>query len=346
MQATNYSDLTEVLAQSVAEHQHRNAFGTKRNGVWEWITYGELGRRVDAFRGGLAQLGVSPGDTVAIVSANREEWAIAAYATYGLGARFCPMYETQKPKEWEYIIRDSGAKVLLVSTYAIYEETRDWPREIEQLENVFCMALPDEDVASFKSLEQRGTEHPSDAAEIDPESICGFIYTSGTTGKPKGVLLSHANICSNINGVSAFFPIDHSDVSVSFLPWAHSFGQTCELHSLISRGAAIAIAESVEKLVDNFAEVRPTLMYAVPRIFNRIYDGVHKKMAAGGGLKKVLFEAAMANAAERKRLQAEGRTSTIVETKHKVLDKLVLSKIRALFGGRVRYALSGGAALS
>ncbi|MEO1086288.1 MAG: AMP-binding protein, partial [Acidobacteriota bacterium] len=346
MQATNYSDLTEVLAQSVAEHQHRNAFGTKREGVWEWITYGELGRRVDAFRGGLAQLGVGHGDTVAIVSANREEWAIAAYATYGLGARFCPMYETQKPKEWEYIIRDSGAKVLLVSTYPIYEETRDWPREIEQLENVFCMALPDEDVASFKSLEQRGTEHPADVAEIDPESICGFIYTSGTTGKPKGVLLSHSNICSNINGVSAFFPIDHSDVSVSFLPWAHSFGQTCELHSLISRGAAIALAESVEKLVDNFAEVRPTLMYAVPRIFNRIYDGVHKKMAAGGGLKKVLFEAAMANAAERKRLQEQGRTSTIVETKHKVLDKLVLSKIRALFGGRVRYALSGGAALS
>ncbi|MEM8995456.1 MAG: long-chain fatty acid--CoA ligase [Acidobacteriota bacterium] len=346
MQATNYSDLTEVLAQSVAKHQHRNAFGTKREGVWEWITYGELGRRVDAFRGGLAQLGVGVGDTVAIVSANREEWAIAAYATYGLGARFCPMYETQKPKEWEYIIRDSGAKVLLVSTYAIYEETRDWPREIEQLENVFCMALPDEDVASFKSLEQRGTEHPVEVAEIDPESICGFIYTSGTTGKPKGVLLSHSNICSNINGVSAFFPIDHSDVSVSFLPWAHSFGQTCELHSLISRGAAIALAESVEKLVDNFAEVRPTLMYAVPRIFNRIYDGVHKKMAAGGGLKKTLFEAAMANAAERKRLLEEGRSSAIVETKHKVLDKLVLSKIRALFGGRVRYALSGGAALS
>lgn len=346
MQATHYSDLNEVLSKSVAEHQHRNAFGTKRNGVWEWTTYGELGQRVDAFRGGLAQLGVGQGDTVAIIAGNRVEWAVAAYAVYGLGARFCPMYESQKPDEWRYIIDDSGAKVVLASTYAIYEEIRDWPREVDKLENVFCMALPSEDIASFESLEQRGQEHPAEPVDIDPLWTCGFIYTSGTTGKPKGVLLSHANICSNINGVSTFFPIDHSDISVSFLPWAHSFGQTCELHSLISRGAAIALAESVEKLVDNFAEVRPTLMYAVPRIFNRIYDGVNKKMAAGGGMKKVLFDAALSNAAKRKNLKAQGRSSAIVEAKHKMLDKLVLSKIRALFGGRVRYALSGGAALS
>ena len=345
MQATNYSDLNEVLAKSVAEHQHRNAFGTKRDGQWDWITYGELGKRVDDFRGGLAKLGISQGDTVAIISSNRVEWAVAAYATYGLGARFCPMYETQLPKDWEYIINDSGAKVLLVSTYAIYEETRDWTREIDSLENVFCMALPSEDVASFESLERNGREHPTEAVDIDTNWTCGFIYTSGTTGKPKGVLLSHSNICSNLNGISTIFPVDHSDVSVSFLPWAHSFGQTCELHCLVSRGAAIAIAESVEKLVDNFGEVRPTLMYAVPRIFNRIYDGVQKKMAAGG-LKKVLFDAAMSNAAERKRLAAQGRTSGLVEAKHKMLDKVVLSKVRDRFGGRVRYAVSGGAALS
>ena len=345
MNKKSYTDLVDVLNQSVVEHAQRNLFGTKRNGRWEWITYGEFGKRVDNFRGGLAKLGVSQGDTVAIISANRTEWAIAAYATYGLGARFCPMYETQKPDDWRYIVQDSGAKVLLTSAYPIFEATQNWNKEIEGLENVFCMALPAEDVTSFGSVERRGEENPTPSAEIDPEWTCGFIYTSGTTGKPKGVLLSHNNIVSNINAVSDLFPIDHSDISVSFLPWAHSFGQTCELHCLISSGAAIAVAESVEKLVDNFAEVRPTLMYAVPRIFNRIYDGVHKKMAASAG-KKVLFDSAMANASERKRLAALGKTSFLVETKHKMLDKLVLSKIRALFGGRVRYALSGGAALS
>ncbi|MCG8460891.1 MAG: long-chain fatty acid--CoA ligase [Holophagales bacterium] len=345
MKQSSYTDLVDVLQQSVVEHAQRNLFGTKRDGRWDWITYGDFGRRVDNFRGGLAKMGIGQGDTVAIISGNRTEWAIAAYATYGLGARYCPMYETQKPDDWRYIIEDSGAKVLLTSAYPIFEETRTWNNEVGTLQNVFCMALPAEDVTSFESIERRGQEHPAEVAELDPESTCGFIYTSGTTGKPKGVLLSHNNICSNINAVAGLFPIDHSDVSVSFLPWAHSFGQTCELHCLISRGAAIAVAESVDKLVDNFAEVRPTLMYAVPRIFNRIYDGVHKKMAASAG-KKVLFDRAMTVAAERKRLAAEGKSSFLLDAQHRLLDKLVLSKIRALFGGRVKYALSGGAALS
>ncbi|MEM9558478.1 MAG: long-chain fatty acid--CoA ligase [Acidobacteriota bacterium] len=341
-----YTDLVDVLQHSVAQHGPRNLFGTKQDGHWEWTTYAEVGRRVDEFRGGLARLGIEQGETVAIISNNRVEWAIAAYATYGRGARFCPMYETQLPKDWRYILQDSEAKVLIVSSYAIYEEVRGWVDEIDTLDHVFCMALPSEDDAGFGAVEALGREQPSPPVELDPEWICGFIYTSGTTGKPKGVLLSHSNITSNINAVSELFPIDHSDISVSFLPWAHSFGQTCELHCMISRGAAMAVAESVEKLVDNFQEVRPTLMYAVPRIFNRIYDGVHKKVAAGGGLSKTLFDAALANAGERKRLQADGKSSWLVDSKHSVLDKIVLSKIRARFGGRLRFALSGGAALS
>ncbi|MEM1207451.1 MAG: long-chain fatty acid--CoA ligase [Acidobacteriota bacterium] len=341
-----YSDLVDVLVQAVAEHSQRNLFGTKRDGKWDWVTYAEFGRRVDEFRGGLADLGVGRGDTVAIISGNRVEWAIAAYATYGLGARFCPMYETQLAKDWQYIVQDSGAKVLLGSTYKVYEQTRDWHSEIDSLEHVFCMALPEEDDASFRSLERRGRENPTPAVELDPEWICGFIYTSGTTGNPKGVLLSHRNIVSNLNAVSDLFPIDHSDISVSFLPWAHSFGQTCELHFLLSRGGAMAIAESVDKLVDNFGEVRPTVMCAVPRIFNRIYDGLQKRMAEEGGLKKTLFDAAMANAEKRKQLAAQGKSSWLADRKHAFFDKLVFSKVRERFGGRLRYAISGGAALS
>jgi long-chain acyl-CoA synthetase len=130
------------------------------------------------------------------------------------------------------------------------------------------------------------------------------------------------------------------------LPWAHSFGQTCELHFLLASGSAIAIAESIEKLVENFGEVRPTILCSVPRIFNRIYDGLQKKLAEEGGLAKVLFDAAFANAEKRKALAAEGKSSAWVEMKHKVLDRLVFSKVRARFGGRLRYAFSGGAALS
>lgn len=341
-----FTDLADVFRRSVANFPQANLFGTKTDGQWQWITFGEFGKRVDNFRGGLAKLGIGPGDTVAVIATNRVEWALAAYATYGLGARFCPMYESQLEKDWRYIVEDSGAKTLLVSTWAIYEATRDWPGKVGNIEHVFCMALPPEDEASFRSIEAMGEEHPAAIVDIEPETICGFIYTSGTTGKPKGVLLSHGNICSNINGVSKSFPFDGSDVSVSFLPWAHSFGQTCELHCLFSRGAAIAIAESVEKLVDNFAEVKPTILFSVPRIFNRIYDGLQKKIAEEGGLKKTLFDAAFSNAQKMRAMAAEGRSSFIVDTKHKILDGLVFSKVRDRFGGRLRYAFSGGAALS
>ncbi len=347
MSATgHFTDLVDVLNKSVAGYPGNNLFGTKQDGSWHWITYGEFGKRVAALRGGLARLGIQQGDTVAIISGNRVEWAIAAYATYGLGARFCPMYEHQLDKDRQYILKDSGAKVVLASTFAIYETVKGWVGTVGDIEQVFCMALPTEDEASFSALEAVGREHPTDNVKIDPEWVSGFIYTSGTTGQPKGVLLSHNNIVSNLNGVARFFPIDERDISVSFLPWAHSFGQTCELHMLISKGAAIAIAESVEKLVDNFGEIRPTLLFAVPRIFNRIYDGLQKKIAEDGGLKKTLFDAGMANATVRGELAEQGKTSAWVETKHKFFDKLVFSKVRERFGGRLRFALSGGAALA
>ncbi len=341
-----FTDLVDVFQRSIESFKTHNLFGTKTDGRWVWTTYEEFGKRVDNFRGGLASLGIGPGDTVSVISGNRVEWAVAAYAVYGLGARYCPMYESQLAKDWEYINNDSGAKVLLTSTYAIYEAVRDWPGKVGALEKVLCMALPEEDEASFGSVERMGEKHPAPTADVTSETICGFIYTSGTTGKPKGVLLSHGNITSNINGVANNFPIDRADVSVSFLPWAHSFGQTCELHTLFARGAAIAIAESIDKLVDNFVEVKPTILMAVPRIFNRIYDGLLKKMEEAGGLKKTLFDAAMANADRRAELAAQGKTSWMVETKHGILDKLVFSKVRDRFGGRLRYAFSGGAALS
>ncbi len=346
MNTSAFADLVDVLDRSVADFARHNLFGTKVDGQWQWITYRDFGKRVDAFRGGLAGLGVGQGDTVAIISANRVEWAIAAYAAYGLGARFCPMYESQLEKDWRYITTDSGAKVLLASTYPIYETVRGWVGEVGAVEHALCMALPAEDEASFAALEARGKANPAGTIEIDPEWICGFIYTSGTTGKPKGVLLSHSNIVSNLNGIATVFPVDSSDISVSFLPWAHSFGQTCELHSMLSRGSAIAIAESVDKLLVNFAEVRPTVLYAVPRVFNKIYGGLRKKIADAGGLKQALFDAAMANAECKKELEARGRSSWWVDTKHDLFDKAIFVKVRERFGGRLRYAVSGGAALS
>ncbi len=347
MTTPKFNDLVDMQQQSVAAFGNRTLFSTKEAGVWQPTTYAEFGRRVNDFRGGLAAQGVGVGDAVAIISANRVEWAVAAYATYGLGATFVPMYEHQLEADWEYILNDSGAKYLVVSTRSIYDTLSGWTDKIDALEGVCCMALPREDDASFGALEAEGRETPVPVKDdIDPESLCGFIYTSGTTGKPKGVLLSHGNFTSNVNAMHQVFPLTTEDSSVSFLPWAHSFGQTVELHAMISMGCTVAFAESIEKLVDNIAEVKPTLLVSVPRIFNKIYDGLNKKMNEAGGLKKKLFWAGMENEGERRKLALGGRSSLMLNLKGAFYDKLVFSKVRERFGGRLRYAFSGGAAIS
>jgi len=141
-------------------------------------------------------------------------------------------------------------------------------------------------------------------------------------------------------------PMEPDDRSLCFLPWAHSFGQTVELHGLLSMGGSLGLAESVDKIIANLAEVKPTLFISVPRVFNRIYDGLHARMNEEGGLKKKLFEKALETAAERKRLAAQGKSSAWLDFKFKILDGLVFSKVRERFGGRLKYAFSGGAAIS
>jgi long-chain acyl-CoA synthetase len=338
--------LVDLYQHGQRSHSDNPLFGTRTGGGWSWITYGEFGERTDAFRAGLADLGIGRGDTVAIISANRVEWAIAAYATYGLGARLAPMYEHQRPTDWEFIVRDSEAKVLIASTSAIFEQARDWPSTPGGLRLVLGMDLAPQDPRSFAHVEQVGRAAPVDPVAVEPDEICGFIYTSGTTGDPKGVLLSHRNIASNVRSVLGLFPLAEDDCSLSFLPWAHSFGQTCELHCLYSMGARTALSRGVDQLLQEFSEVRPSILFSVPRVFNQIHQGLQQRLAAKGPLSRGLFRAALDNAAHRQRLAARGARSSWADLKHRVYEMLVFRKVRAAFGGNLKYAFSGGAALS
>ena len=341
-----FENLVDMFEKSTRKYAKNPLFGVKQGGAYQWMTYEEVARAVDEFRGGLASLGVGHGDRVAVISDNRPEWAVGAYAVYGLGAQYVPMYEAQLEKDWKYILNDSGTKILFVANDAIYEKTKKFVDEVESLEHVVNFNGKGDDNTSYVGLRKVGKAAPVPAVNPKPEDICGFIYTSGTTGNPKGVLLSHSNLTSNVNALHEIFPLGSDDVSLSFLPWAHSFGQTVELHALLSYGASMGLAESVSKIIENLAEVRPTLLFSVPRIFNRIYDGVNKKMKEAGGLKLKLFNAMLDTATKKKQLEAEGRSSVVVNVKHAVLDKLVASKVRERFGGRLKYAVSGGAALS
>lgn len=344
--AHKFETLVDIYRNSTKEFASRELFGEKKNGIWTWMTYGRFSQLVDDLRGGLAQLGVGPGDKVAVVSNNRSEWAIAAYASYTLGAAYVPMYESQQSKEWEYILNDSGAKVVFAANEKIAGALEGLRGKIPHLEHVIRFGGGDQDAGTMGILLRRGAETPAPIIQPKPSDLAGLIYTSGTTGKPKGVMLSQANLANNVNAIHELFPMRAEDRSLSFLPWAHSFGQTVELHGLYSMGASMGIVESVDKIVDNMSEIRPTLLFSVPRIFNRIYDGLQKRMQTESAVKRMLFERGMAVAAERKKLEAKGQKSVLLDLQHAFFDRLVFSKVRERFGGRLQYAFSGGAAIS
>jgi len=343
MSSIKFENLVDMFERSVKAYGSRELFGTKKHGQWGWTTYAELGKLVDELRGGLAALGVKRGDRVCLISNNRVEWAAVAYACYGLGAAVVPMYEAQLPKEWAFIANDCGAVAVVTATKEIYEKAKDLKEKAPSVQHLIGFALPKDDPCSYGALLEAGRATPVPSIHPEPSDTSCFIYTSGTTGNPKGVILSHANIVSNVNAVQDMLPIGGDDRSLSFLPWAHSFGHTVELHVLLSRGASMALCEAVDKVVQNLAEVKPTLLISVPRIFNKIYDGVNKQMSDKPAVVRSLFHAGLRAATKQKK---GGDLSLLEKVTLAVADKVVFSKIRLKFGGRLKYAFSGGAALS
>jgi long-chain acyl-CoA synthetase len=336
-------NLVELFESAVKKYAPNLLFGTKNKAKtgYDWVTYQEVGARVDKLRAGLAAIGVGKGDGVAVIANNRVEWAVAAYATYGRGARFVPMYEAELTRIWKYIIEDSDSKILLVSNREIYEKVKGFTGEIKRLEKIYV--IEGDGPGTMAELEKIGAAKPVAPMYPDGADIAGLIYTSGTTGNPKGVLLSHRNLASNVVAISHSFPGLNQNVrTLSFLPWAHSFGQTAELHLLVYFGGSTGFAESPATIVDDLALVKPTMLVAVPRIFNKVYDGLHKKMNAAGGLGKKLFDMGLAAAAARR----EGKAGALDALKLKIADKVVFTKIRERFGGRLELAISSSAALS
>jgi long-chain acyl-CoA synthetase len=344
---TDFKNLVELYQSSIASHTDNKLFGTRQtDGSWDWMTYGQFGEAVDQARSGLAGLGVGPGDKVAVISDNRAEWAIGAYGTYSLGAWWVPMYEAQLAKDWKYILDDCGAKVVVVADDGIRAQIDDFRDELPNLEKIVVYSGDaGGDAITFAELLARGSEGSVDAIQPAPDDVAGLIYTSGTTGNPKGVMLTHRNITSNVNEFPDLLPIDQNDRTASFLPWAHSFGQTVELHFIIGAGGSMGLT-SAKTLMEDLPQIQPTILVAVPTVFNRVYDGLQKMMAAKGGATKVIFDRALANARTRSELAAQNKTTRWVEFQNSIYDKIVFSKVREGFGGRLRYSFSGGAAIS
>ncbi|MBP8979662.1 MAG: long-chain fatty acid--CoA ligase [Syntrophobacterales bacterium] len=339
-------NLVALLEESVAKYPDNLLFGTKnQQKIYEWITYRDFGRRVDNLRGGLAQLGVTKGDAVGLIANNRVEWAVASFATYGLGGRYVPMYEAELLHVWKYIVKDSGVKILFVANPAVYEKVKDFPQDIPTLEKIFLIDGTGEN--TMAAVEKLGAAHPVPSVRPDPDDIAGLIYTSGTTGDPKGVLLSHGNLTSNtLAGIKKYPELNEKARTLAILPWAHSYGQTAELHAVIRMGASMGLAESPATIAGDLALVKPNWLVAVPRVFNRIYDGLMKKMEETGGLAKTLFDMGVAAAKEKRELAAQGKSCMLTNLKFKIADKVVFAKVREKMGGRLMGCMSGSAAMN
>jgi long-chain acyl-CoA synthetase len=329
-----HDDLLSMLAATVERHGAREAFGTRDEANrWTWMTWSAFAAKVDALRGGLAQMGITAGDRVAIISNNRVEWAIGAFASYGLGAAWVPMYEAMLDKDWKFILEDCGAKLCLCATKEIDARVAALLPELARV----CLG------EGLDALSARGALAPVETRKPSPDDVAYFIYTSGTTGAPKGVRLTHKNLAYGAQALQLVFPLSAEDRTLAFLPWAHVGGGAVELHAIVSNGASTAICPKPEWILESLPVVRPTVLLAVPRIWNRIYDGVNKQMAAKPAPIRALFRAGV-RAAQKK---AWGATLSVPDSLTLALaKKLIFSKIVAKFGGRLKYACSGAAALS
>lgn len=342
VQKEQIDSLVVLWEKAASRHADRPYIGTRNpSGTYDWVTFRGVDVRIRNLRSGLRSIGVKRGDAVGIIANNRLEWVIAAFATYSLGARYVTMYESELIQTCRYIINDASVKALFVSKPEILGKVKDFPKEIPSLESIIL--IEGQGKGSMEELERIGASSPVEAVHPERDEIAGLIYTSGTTGDPKGVLISHWNFCSNVMACRDRYPhLSGNDRCINILPWAHSYAQTVELYVFTINGGSIGIMGSTATIVQDMAQVRPTFVVAVPRVFNKIYENLHAAMNEKGGLAKALFHAGLKSANAR-RNGGPGIMDGIV---YALADRIVFRKIRERFGGRLREALTGAAAIS
>jgi long-chain acyl-CoA synthetase len=324
--------------------------------AWHDITHQELARRVKHAALGLMELGTKPGDRVAILSQNCPEWAIADYACLTARCIDVAVYPTLPANQVAYILKDSGARAAFVEDKDQFEKIAAHKHELPELKYVisFPSGLDGPDLLSLEELYQRGrTAEPrypnyeEDAMSVGRDDVATFIYTSGTTAEPKGVMLTHYNIASNVEGALKRLDIGPEDRCLSVLPLSHSFERMAGHYTMLHAGTTINYVEAIEELVVNMGEVNPTITILVPRIYEKIYARVLESALAGGALKRRIFFWARKTADNWSDLKLAGKPIPRgLAFKKNVAHRLVFSKLQAKTGGRIRFFVSGAAPLA
>jgi long-chain acyl-CoA synthetase len=339
-------NLVSSFEGSVKKHPRNPFIGEKdKDGHYQWITYRDLSKRVDHLRSALAQLGVESQHRVGVIANNRKEWVQIALATYGLGASFVPMYESELEKLWKYIVENSEIKVLFVSNLEIYEAVAPFLVTISTLDQIFI--IEDDGDDSLIELEKKGQDKPLAPIHPKAEDIANVVYTSGTTGDPKGVLLSHGNITSNSRAGWRVYPfLNQKSMSISILPWAHSYGATAELFCFMQFGGRIGIMGSVKTLAQDIETLKPHIIMGVPRVFSKIYEGLNRKIKQKNFMIKHLFNMGINSWEKKHKNKLKSKSNLISATKHKIVSKVIYSKIRKKLGGNVQACLTASASIN
>jgi long-chain acyl-CoA synthetase len=352
-----YINLAQMFFEKVHEKSENEAYRFKNGGNWQSFTYKEAIEQSKMFAAGLASLGIRDGDHVAIMSNNRMEWALIDYAVMALGAVLIPIYPTLAFVQVKFILEDARAAVFIVENEDLLEYTDTMCHELLELntrivvENNSSLRKP---WLTYETVRKAGlnflSQHPNyiqqQINKITNEKTATIIYTSGTTGEPKGVILTHKNILSNLESASSIFQFYPDDLLLSFLPLSHIFERTIGHFLSCYHGIPVAYAESIDTIAQNIIEVRPTLLTAVPRLFEKMHTRIIENIAASSKIKQKLFNFARAIGSRlmQKKMKKQIITASL-KLRYKLAYILVIRKLRARLGGRIRFMVSGGAPL-
>jgi long-chain acyl-CoA synthetase len=360
-----YRNLAEMFFDRAAVRSARPRYTVKRDGVWCEVTWEQAANAVRETAAGLLELGIVPGQKVAILSTTRPEWIEADLAVYACGGVSVPIYQSNLPHECGYILANSGSRVCFVEDPKQLDKIRTTQREGFELDGQQCPVRVDRivlmegdseesDVVSLTELRSRGRAAlgrleetlATRVATTGRDDLATIVYTSGTTGPPKGVLQTHGNHLAALEAVGAIDLAREGEIDFLFLPLAHSFARMLEYYGLWM-GTVTAFASSIDAVAQEIAEVRPHVIPSVPRIFEKIYARILSTREASGMLKQALFDWAVGVGRERSLCEQEHRPAPILTAAQAlVADGLVLARIRQALGGRVRLMVSGGAPLA
>ncbi|MDQ1729244.1 MAG: long-chain acyl-CoA synthetase [Pyrinomonadaceae bacterium] len=340
------------------KHAKPDALNFKQDNQWINISAETFVERVRQVALGLAELGIKPGDRIALLSENRPEWSIADLAILSLGAINVPIYTTQEVEQIRYILTDSGTRAIFVSNLKQFKHALKALAGLDFLERIIFFDEPGiaelEKATTLAALSKLGKDRSlnkpaaflAHLKAIRPDDLATIIYTSGTTGEPKGVMLTHANFVSNVLAITSGLPISSSDIALSVLPLSHIFERT-GFYIFCYNGVSVYYTASFDQVGENLREVRPTVMTAVPRLFEKVYHRIIKKGLSQKGWKRRVFVRSLevgqryGEAKDKRKL-----VGPALALQQKVASNLVFSKWREGVGGRLRYFVSGGAPLS